>query len=520
MHLSTQNILLKPHNNPIDNTQHDYTNNSLNSTLMKKTLFFLISLLLLTTSCAQKNVIIEGTVKDFNPAKGATILLTSSTENFNWRNFKDTIPVDSTGFFKIEIPTDEAIMVGLVFYGSHVMDFISDKGEKHNITADWSTHKTTFNTQSKNQEGIDLMESYSSETMRTFPFLNSYKKKNATFEEAIINISTEREKTLAELKLLYDTQKISKSFYKLAVIDRETLYNMLTATFAEDEEATFIKKGEKTPEQVTNYLENAFSNINNIEYSKAPWWHVLTDMATFREVFKNKNQVEKDSIMKVLRGGKLYTTRILAAKNILTEKKLFEYFTANTIYEPTTSSKFDKELIDNFAQFEKEFPNSKYSAYLHPRIDIIKTYHKKIEDDYSKNVKFVQNADEIDSLEKLLSLFKGKKLYIDIWATWCSPCKKEFKHNKKLKKLLKEKGVEVLYISVDKNDNEQTWKENIKYFGLDGNHIRITNKSLQDDLLKVYKGYIPHYAIIDEAGKIENLNAPRPSSIEALRKVL
>ena len=488
---------------------------------MKKTLPHLISLLLLITSCAQKNVIIEGTVKDYNPAKGATILLTSSTENFNWRNFKDTIPVDSTGFFRIEIPTDDdAIMVGLVFYGSHVMDFISDKGEKHIITADWSTHKTTFNTQSKNQEGIDLMETYSSETMRTFPFLNSYKKKDATFEEAITNITTEREKTLTELKQLYDTQKISKSFYKLAVIDRETLYNMLIATFAEDEEAIFVKNGEDVPEKVTNYLKDAFANINNIEYSKAPWWHVLADMATFTEIFKDKNQVEKDSIMKGLRGGKVYTTRILAAKNILTEKKLFEHFTANIIYEPTTSSKFDKELIDNFAQFEKEFPNSKYVAYLHPRIDIIKAYHKKIEDDYSKNVKFVQNADEIDSVEKLLSLFKGKKLYIDIWATWCSPCKEEFRHNKELKKLLKEKGVEILYISVDKDYYEQKWKENIKYFGLDGNHIRITNKSLHDDLLKIYKGSIPHYAIINETGKIENLNAPRPSSIEELRKVL
>ena len=121
---------------------------------------------------------------------------------------------------------------------------------------------------------------------------------------------------------------------------------------------------------------------------------------------------------------------------------------------------------------------------------------------------------------KLLSLFKGKKLYIDIWATWCSPCKEEFRHNKELKKLLKEKGIEILYISVDKDYYEQKWKENIKYFGLDGNHIRITNKSLKEDLLKIYKGSIPHYAIIDETGKIENLNAPRPSSIEELRKAL
>ena len=50
-----------------------------------------------------------------------------------------------------------------------------------------------------------------------------------------------------------------------------------------------------------------------------------------------------------------------------------------------------------------------------------------------------------------LSDFKDKILIIDFWATWCVPCVREFPHFDKFHKKFKDKGVELIAISIDNN---------------------------------------------------------------------
>jgi hypothetical protein len=97
----------------------------------------------------------------------------------------------------------------------------------------------------------------------------------------------------------------------------------------------------------------------------------------------------------------------------------------------------------------------------------------------------------------------------------------EFKYKDSLDILLKSKGFEVLYISIDKQDKEVQWKEMIKFYKLDGHHIR-AGKEFQDDLIRIFNKNgtiaIPWYLLIDEQGKIINKDAARPSEIETLEK--
>ena len=82
------------------------------------------------------------------------------------------------------------------------------------------------------------------------------------------------------------------------------------------------------------------------------------------------------------------------------------------------------------------------------------------------------DTEDISTMEALLSRFAGKKVYIDVWATWCGPCKDEFAHEGVLHGLLEDKGYEMLYLSIDKDRDDSQWREMVAYYQLRGYHAR------------------------------------------------
>ena len=251
------------------------------------------------------------------------------------------------------------------------------------------------------------------------------------------------------------------------------------------------------------------------------WWAELADLVIAMKFYEDKIAGDSMNVMKKL--DKENTFLISTGEKIFSDKKRLETYIANTIYIAAIQQNFKKEYIDNFNKFQEEFPNSSYSKYIKPLIDEVEDFYKKQEESISGKIKFVKNSDEIDNTGELFSQFKGKKLYIDVWATWCGYCITEFKYGEELKKLLAERDVEILYLSIDEDKDDQKWLEMVKYYNLDGNHIRV-NDSFKRNLYNLYgsedRVSIPKYIIVDEAGKIVNLDAPRPSAIDELRKQL
>ena len=52
----------------------------------------------------------------------------------------------------------------------------------------------------------------------------------------------------------------------------------------------------------------------------------------------------------------------------------------------------------------------------------------------------------IDDKKVKLSDFKGKYVYIDVWATWCGPCRAEIPHLKKLEEHFHGKNIEFVIL--------------------------------------------------------------------------
>ncbi len=84
---------------------------------------------------------------------------------------------------------------------------------------------------------------------------------------------------------------------------------------------------------------------------------------------------------------------------------------------------------------------------------------------YSQEIKTLSSVSDIDSL---FSRLKGKAALVNIWATWCAPCVKEFPDLIKLYRNYSDAGFELIFISVDeKEDKDSKLPEFLKKQGVD-----------------------------------------------------
>ena len=113
---------------------------------------------------------------------------------------------------------------------------------------------------------------------------------------------------------------------------------------------------------------------------------------------------------------------------------------------------------------------------------------------------YYQKLDNVapeDILQTILDKYKGKAVLIDIWATWCGPCKAGHAAMKPWKKELKGKNIQFVYIT-SPTSPLATWQEMIK--DIDGDHYYLTKEQYNYILDKYESQGIPTYAIYDAQG--------------------
>jgi thiol-disulfide isomerase/thioredoxin len=126
------------------------------------------------------------------------------------------------------------------------------------------------------------------------------------------------------------------------------------------------------------------------------------------------------------------------------------------------------------------------------------------------------NYESYDGNTVSLADLKGHNVYIDFWATWCAPCKKEFPHLKKLEEKYHDSNITFVGVSLDKESKKEAWRAMVEEEELLGIQLFADN-SFDSAFADAYQvSAIPRFVLIDKEGKIVNANAPRPSDTEEI----
>lgn len=109
---------------------------------------------------------------------------------------------------------------------------------------------------------------------------------------------------------------------------------------------------------------------------------------------------------------------------------------------------------------------------------------------------------------------KGKYVYIDLWATWCGPCRAEIPFLKKVEEKYHGKNIEFVSISIDKVEDNEKWKKFVTDKNLGGVQLFADKAWESEFVMKYGVTGIPRFILIDPKGNIVSADAPRPSSPE------
>ncbi len=119
------------------------------------------------------------------------------------------------------------------------------------------------------------------------------------------------------------------------------------------------------------------------------------------------------------------------------------------------------------------------------------------------NAVFVNPEGEKESLKTILETYKGKKVLIDIWASWCRDCIVGLPDLKALQE--EHKDVTYLFLSMDKT--QKSWKNSIKKYDITGVHYFMPSgwDGPFSDFMDL--DWVPRYMVVDSESNIKLFRA-------------
>ena len=233
------------------------------------------------------------------------------------------------------------------------------------------------------------------------------------------------------------------------------------------------------------------------------------------EAFNNGELVAQVNKVFIRLQSELREADLIARAQRVTEKVkcdsvLRDFYTAYILYDyindmrqPLAAMTIDwlnENIKLDFARQQVLALNEKYEAL--SRKDFSNSTNLLSTD----NLEGITEGEQI--LRKIIEPWKGKMILIDVWGTWCGPCKEAMKHSQELYERMKPYDMFFLYMA--NNSNETSWKNVINEYNVTGENVGHVNlpadqQSAVEDFLKVNS--YPSYFLIDREGHLLEVNA-------------
>lgn len=218
-------------------------------------------------------------------------------------------------------------------------------------------------------------------------------------------------------------------------------------------------------------------------------------------------------------------SNFVIASTLMQEKAIAE---EDFALDEAAFSKKLEGMKANFAQLIEKYPNldQKFVTDSKEQYELglegLKKYYqrkKEIANKFTGKPAPSFSGEDINGKKYRLSDFSGKYIYVDVWATWCGPCKAEIPDLKKIEEEYRGKNIEFVSLSIDEASDKETWKNFVREKELKGIQI-FDGAAWKSNFIKDLEIQgIPRFILIGPDGKIIDPDAPRPSS-EKLRDKL
>jgi len=437
---------------------------------MKKSILLFLSFTLFIISC-QKEEKREYTAfagKVTNPQSDSVYLFFPNREKAFALNengeFYDTIHLDQKGYFYFSDGREQAEL--FLFPGDSLHIALDTKKFDESIVYSGSgAEKNNYLVQKFLKE--EAVGSSSAELFSLNPtdFKSKFKKHTEELEKEL------------------NSSKAEEAFKEIEKRNLNYGYLSLMAQYP-DAHLYFTGKSPELPEDFLSELDG-ISYDNEADYELIPFYKDLIINKYMIDVEKAKSSEELEAMVAKIKSKPIKEDLVSA------------------LYYRISSTSPESEKLNEIIQKHAQSEQLKMRA-------IQKTNAVKNLLTGKPSPKFSYN--DINGKKVSLDDFKGKLVYIDVWATWCGPCLQEIPSLKELKKDYKNQNVEIISISIDVQKDFEKWKKMVANKQLDGTQLFADN-DWKSEFVKAYGiDAIPRFLLIDENGNILNADAPRPSS--------
>jgi thiol-disulfide isomerase/thioredoxin len=431
---------------------------------MKNNSFLLLIVILSSFTTPKATIILSGKITN-TEVKKIWIKGESFEKEINLKpdgTFSEKLPIEYEGIYAIETSKNR-----IPIYFS--------KDSKLSLTADDSNFNSTLKYTGKGSiENQYIAKKTSITSLISF---EDYKLNETDFLKKLEN-------TINSVKKIFQTTKFSDEYFKqketlnLHYLEQRNLlfYNIIFGN-PHPNESKVSDKFPKFDEKMD--LDNESDFLFSWEYQDI----VMT------KFYRNIKGSAKDGIpeIKALKSQSIKNRLILYGVNDINIENANYKNTYKEFLSITNDPKIKESLTTNYNNIITVKPNKP-----------------------SPTFNYENQKGGTTSLESL----KGKYVYIDVWATWCGPCRQEIPSLEKVEEQFQGKNIVFVSISVDNTKDREKWSKLVTEKKMSGIQLLADNE-LDSKFTKEYNILgIPRFILIDANGNIINSNAPRPSDLK------